>query len=118
MVVEDSESLASSLALAIETIPDVKALVAHHPEAALGLLTTYPDISALLTDLNLPAFDGFELIDRVRQLETYKDLPAIMITAEESIKLADNGERSRPNAILQKPFSPREVRRVLESLLA
>lgn len=117
VIVEDTESLASSLALAVEAIPGVTALVAHHPETALQLIASHSHIAAILTDLNLPSFDGFQLIERVRRLQACDDLPAIMITAEEDTKMPDNSLRSRPNVILRKPFSPREVRRVLESLL-
>jgi two-component system chemotaxis response regulator CheY len=117
VIVEDTESLASSLALAVETIPGVKALIAHHPETALQLVASHSGIVAILTDLNLPCFDGFQLIERVRRLQACKSLPVIMITAEEDAKMPDDGSQSRPNVILRKPFSPREVRRVLQSLL-
>ena len=118
VIVEDTESLASSLALAVETIPGVKALIAHHPETALRLIASHSQVAAILTDLNLPSFDGFQLIEKVRRLTACDNLPVIMITADENAKMPDNGLQARPNVILHKPCSPREVRRALESLLS
>jgi two-component system, chemotaxis family, chemotaxis protein CheY len=118
VIVEDSESVASSLAVAVEGIPDVKAIVANHPRAALRLFHT-PEIhvAAMVTDLNLPTLDGFELIREIRQLEAYRNLPAIMITAEEQITCANGDTVYSPNVIFRKPFSMREVCRVLEGML-
>src|SRR5690349_6879107 len=116
VIVEDTESLASSLALAFENIPDVAAVVTHDPKTALQLLRS-PDsnVAAIVTDFNLPHFDGHQLIREVRGLERYGNIPVIMITGEE------RGERVNssyaPNAIFRKPFSVREVCRVLDELL-
>ena len=118
VIVEDTETIASSLALAFENIPGVKAMVAHHSKAALRLFAN-PEIpiGALVTDLHLPYLDGFELIREVRKLAAYRDLPAILITADERADLGNGSAPHSPNAIFRKPFSLKEVCRVLEELL-
>ena len=118
VIVEDTDSIASSLALALESIPEVKVVVTNHPQAALRLFNS-PEVhvAAMVTDFNLPSINGFELIGRVRALAMYKDLPAIMITAEERVFSHSTPQDCRPNVILRKPFSLKEVRRVVESLL-
>src|SRR5690349_20860386 len=118
VIVEDSETIAASLALAFENIPDVRAIVAHHPKAALRLFRNADlQVAAIVTDLNLPSLDGFQLIREVRRLDAYRNLPAIMITAEEQIAPADGETVYSPYAIFRKPFSIREVCRVLEGML-
>ncbi|MBV9612544.1 MAG: response regulator [Acidobacteriaceae bacterium] len=118
VIVEDSESVASSLAIAIETIPGVRTVLTPDPRAALNLFTAAgSQISAIVTDLHLPFLDGFALIREIRSLNGYQNLPAIMITADEHATLADGSGLYRPNAIFRKPFSPKEVCRVLEHLL-
>ncbi len=118
VIVEDTESVASSLALAFENIPGVKAVITQHPRAALRLFRN-PDIpiAALITDLHLPYLDGFELIREIRKLAPYSNLPAIMITADQRADLMNGSTPYSPNAIFRKPFSLREVCRVLEELL-
>lgn len=118
VIVDDTDAVASSLALAFENIPDVKSVITHHPIAALRLFKA-PDsnIAAVVTDLNLPHLDGFELIREIRNLDNYHNLPAIMITADERAAHTARSKESAPNAIFRKPCSMREVCRVLEELL-
>lgn len=118
VIVDDTDSVASSLALAFEKIPDVKPVVTHNPMAALRLFSA-PDskIAAIVTDLNLPHLNGFELIHRIRSLEKYHNLPAIMITADERAARSVQSKEQTPNAIFRKPCSLKEVCRVLEELL-
>ena len=118
VIVEDAETLAHSLATVLETLPGVKTVVTRDPRTALALFGA-PDsaISALVTDLNLPYVDGFELIQQIRTMAAYTKLPVIMISADERAT-ALNGSAPHPaNALFRKPFSLKEVRRVLEELL-
>lgn len=118
IIVDDSESVALSLAIALETIPGVKTIVAQNPKVALRFFST-PNlrISAVVTDFNLPFLNGFELIREIRNLEEYSKLPVVMITADETAWTANSLDGSSPNAIFRKPFSIKEVCRVLEELL-
>lgn len=120
VIVDDNESLAVSLAIAFARIPDVETVIAHEPAAALRIFTDgrcQDKIAAIVTDFNLPHLNGFELIQQIRELEDYRTLPAIMITAAENAMAANRYTLNTPNAIFQKPFSMKEVCRVLEGLL-
>ncbi len=118
VIVEDTEAVADSLAIAIESIPGVVAMVAGDARAAMKLFQA-PDchIAAVVTDLNLPQVDGFELIKQIRCLDGYAKLPAIMITADERAKLAAVPSSYCPNALFKKPFSLRDVCRALQDML-
>jgi two-component system, chemotaxis family, chemotaxis protein CheY len=119
VIVDDSESVASSLALAFENIPGVQPVIAHSSAEALRLFgADDSNIAAIVTDFNLPVVDGFELIRRIRNLATYRNLPAIMITADEKAGKDGAAQSDGPNAIFPKPCSLKEVSRVLEELLA
>lgn len=117
VIVDDSDSVAASLAIALETSLDVRAIVTHHPRAALNLFAREPHISVVVTDLNLPFLNGFKLIGALRKLHSYERLPALMITAEEHPELLNTSADCQPNVIMRKPFSFKEVCRVVESLL-
>jgi DNA-binding response OmpR family regulator len=118
VIVDDTESVASSLAIALEKIPGVETMVAQDPRTALRLFAS-PElrISAVVTDFNLPFLNGFELIRAIRNLDGYGKLPAVMITADEGAANAKTSEFSNPNAMFRKPFSMKEVCRVVEELL-
>jgi DNA-binding response OmpR family regulator len=118
VIVEDTETVADSLALAIGSIPGIVPMVVADANAALKLFRA-PDhqIAAVVTDLNLPKVDGFELIKRIRGLDGYATLPAIMITADERAGLAAVPSIYSPNALFRKPFSMRDVCRALQDML-
>jgi hypothetical protein len=63
MVVEDIDFCATTLEIALETIPRVHIRVVQTAQQALEILSA-PDaeVSALVTDLHLATMDGFELI--------------------------------------------------------
>lgn len=120
LIVDDNEAVALSLAIAIERLPNVETVVRFDPAAALELFRKqdgHGDFAALVTDYNLPRLNGLELIGKVRSMERYRALPAIMITAGEDAMDLNGKFLSSPNAVFQKPFSMREVCRVLEQLL-
>jgi two-component system, chemotaxis family, chemotaxis protein CheY len=117
VIVEDSDSVADALAVALEANLGVRVIVAHHPQRALSLFDSESEISAIVTDLNLPVLDGFELIGALRKLRSYGSLPAVMITGEDDPELFNVSPECQPNVILREPFSPREVCCVVASLL-
>jgi len=89
-------------------------LTAEDGEEALELcLADPPDM--LITDYQMPYMTGVELCKALRQSESTKDIPAMMLTARgfdiEPVEMIESGIA----AVLAKPFSPREVlSRVIE----
>jgi len=63
----------------------------------------------VVLDVMLPYIDGFELLRKIRQHETWNNVPVIMLTAkgqEQSVVRAlDDGA----NDYVVKPFRPREL---------
>lgn len=118
VIAEDTPALAASLALAFEHIGDVEAVVFGNAREAMSFVKQQQHaLSALVTDLNLPDTNGFALIRSVRSMERNRHVPAILITAQENPPVANGDILGRPNVVIQKPFSMKEVRRVLETLL-
>jgi two-component system alkaline phosphatase synthesis response regulator PhoP len=82
----------------------------QHIEAQL------PDL--LVTDLQMPEMNGYELIQRVRANPATMHLPIILLTAK-ALEIAE-GEAVRFGLakILTKPFSPKALLQVIETTLA
>lgn len=77
-------------------------------EAWEAILEELPDV--LVTDLQMPRVDGFELIRRVRANSTTKDLPVLMLTAKGfELNREEIMREYGVFAVLSKPFSPREL---------
>jgi DNA-binding response OmpR family regulator len=119
LIVDDNETVALSLASAIEAIPDVHAIVVGHAQAALRVIRDSTiKVQALITDFDLPQVDGFSLIREVRNVAPYHTVPVLMITGDANGAFQKSDRVEGPNIILTKPFSCREVRRVVEQMLA
>jgi CheY-like chemotaxis protein len=75
-----------------------------------------PDL--LVTDLQMPEMNGYELIQRVRANPATAQLPIILLTAK-ALEIAE-GEAVRFSLarILTKPFSPKALLQLIEATLA
>ena len=81
------------------------------------ILQNQPDV--LVTDVQMPRMDGFELSRRIRGNETTKDLPILMLTAKGfELEQQELMEKWGIVDILAKPFSPRELVRLIDQIVA
>ncbi len=74
-------------------------------------------VRAIVTDLQLPTMDGYELIEWVRGRSSHGALPIVVTSGDSD---PGNSERLRllgADAYFVKPYSPAAVRRTLEKLL-
>ncbi|HVP47926.1 MAG TPA: response regulator [Bryobacteraceae bacterium] len=117
LIVEDAESCATTLEIALLAIPHMKVRVAPTARQALDLLTADGGFCAVVTDLNLPAMDGFELIQRVRSDSRTARLPIVVISGDSDPRTPERIYRLGADAYFGKPYSPAQVRRKLEQLL-
>jgi CheY-like chemotaxis protein len=117
LIVEDSETTAA-LEIVLGKLAGMKLVVMKNGRDACRFLQTEEDeLAAIITDLNLPYVDGFELIELVRSHSRYFDLPIVVLSGNSS---PDTPERVRllgANAFFAKPYSPVKVLETLEALL-
>lgn len=116
LIVEDTDVCRDALELSLTRIPGLSVRIVGTAEEALRQLGK-EDICALVTDLHLPAMDGFELIEAVRAQPGRAAFPIVVISGDSDphtpARLAGLGA----NAYFTKPYSPSEVRSKLERLL-
>ena len=118
LVVEDSENSAAMLEIALSGIPAVTVLLAPSALEAWRILNRGGlSIHAIVTDLNMPRMDGFELIRRVRADGRLAGTPIVVVSADTDPATPRRIAQLGVNAFFAKPFSPAEVRRKLEQIL-
>jgi len=116
LLVDDAEDCLAMLDVALQTLPGVVVRCARSAEDALKVLAL-GRISALVTDIQLPAMNGLELISRVRQEPGLDALPIVVVSAVADPAAPRAALASGANAFFPKPFSPSAVRRKLEELM-
>jgi len=118
LIVEDSENSAATLEIAVMGIPDLSVLLASSGVEALRILgRTEPAVDAVITDLNMPRMDGFEMIQHIREDRRLAATPIIVISADTDPSTPDRIARLGVDAFFPKPYSPAQVRRKLEQVL-
>jgi CheY-like chemotaxis protein len=119
LIVEDAESCATTLEIALLAIPRTSVRVTPTARQALEVLASPSGggISAVVTDLHLPLMDGFELIERVRSDSRTARLPIVVISGDSDPHTPERLHRLGANAYFGKPYSPAEVRQKVEQLL-
>jgi CheY-like chemotaxis protein len=118
LIVEDSENSAATMELALFGIPGLQVLRAPSGLEALRILNQSGSaVQAIITDLNMPRMDGFELIRHVREDGRTSRLPIIVVSADTDPQTPERIAQMHVDAFFPKPFSPAQVRRKLEQLL-
>ena len=117
LIVEDSENSAAMLEIALQGIPGTSVLTTNCAIEALRILDGGNPVRVLVTDLNMPRMDGFELIRQVRSNQNLSGMPIIVVSADTDPATPDRIAALGVQAFFPKPFSPALVRRKLEQLL-
>ena len=100
-------------------------LESDHPDHALQVLCSEPDIGMLTTSVALPSTDGFDFISRLRHQDVQEQLtrvgnhkmPVIMITSNDTDADRLRGFRVGAADFIQKPWKQGQLLRHVESVL-
>jgi DNA-binding response OmpR family regulator len=118
LIVEDAETCATMLEMAFARIPDVNVLLASSGIDALHLISEERNaVRAVVTDLNMPRMDGFELIRRIRANARHALTPIIVISGDTDPRTPERALNAGADAYFAKPYSPAQVTQRLEQLL-
>jgi two-component system, response regulator RpfG len=87
------------------------------PEAALAWCRSH-DVDVVITDYQMPALSGTELIAALRAEPHLADVPIMMITASDDRAIRVAALTAGANDVLSKPIEPAEVRARTTNMLA
>ena len=118
LIVDDSENATAALEVALLAIPELTVITASSGAEALRILEdAAAGVAAVITDLNMPRMDGYELIRRLRCDRRLSATPVVVISADTDPSTPGRVAQLGVSAYFAKPFSPAEVRRKLEQIL-
>ena len=113
LVVDDEQYICDELADIIAA-PGRQIIFAKDGDEALEKLEA-ESVDLVLTDLNMPGMDGFELIKKALQL--WPGLPLVTITAHGSTEMAVKALRAGAYDFITKPFTIDEICNIVDHTL-
>lgn len=76
------------------------------------------NVDIIITDLNMPNMNGFELIRKLRSQEKYKYTPILILTTEGDPEKRKEGKEAGATGWIVKPFDPSKLISVVNKVCA
>jgi two-component system chemotaxis response regulator CheY len=71
----------------------------------------------VITDINMPIMDGLKLVRKIRENDSYKEVPIVVVTTEGLQEDRDRALALGANAYITKPIQAPEVIDTVKKLL-
>ena len=116
LIVDDSETLRDQLREVIEKAGH-NVVEGHHGKHGLEVAESEQDIALIISDYNMPEFDGITMIQKIKAIDRYKETPTFMLTTESTKELMHQGKEAGVMAWIVKPFDDEEIVEVIDCVL-
>ncbi len=115
LVVDDNRWIREALSDRLqEQLCDIAVAAAGNGREALDIMTTDP-VDMLITEVDLPGMNGYELIDQVRQ---QRPVMPIMVTTDDcSLKVVELLTSLGVNRWIEKPFDGKTIAKAVRTEL-
>ncbi len=111
LVVDDSTSMRQMVEFTLKTgNHDIKCV--ENGKEALSLANE-ESFDLVITDVNMPEMNGYELTENLRRHDKYLSTPIIMLTTESDTKAKQTGRAAGATGWLMKPFNPDQLLKVV-----
>jgi two-component system chemotaxis response regulator CheY len=111
LAVDDSASI-RQLLQAVLLHHGFEVVEADNGQKALEQLQSYP-VDLIITDINMPVMNGFELAEAVRAKPCLAHVPIIALTTENDQAKRQLGRKTGMTGWMVKPFQPETILRVI-----
>jgi len=115
LVADDEEDIRALVAFRLKRAGYEVITAADGEEALLLATTRLPDLAVL--DMMMPKATGLEVTRSMREQETTKDIPVILLTARAQEADVSRGFEAGADDYVKKPFSPQDLQTRVQALL-
>ena len=115
LIVDDSESMRFTIHATLTS-------AGYHVEAANNgvealELAKKGRYDLVLTDINMPKMNGYQLIENLRKLNAFKFIPILTLTTQSDALSKQKAKRIGATGWIVKPFSPTHLIEILGKLI-
>ncbi len=114
LAVDDSKTMREMVSFTLKSA-GYEVVEAEDGQAALTALNG-GKVDAVITDLNMPNMNGFELIRALRANPAYKFTPILMLTTEGDDSKKQEGKTAGATGWIVKPFNPEKLVEVVKKV--
>jgi len=108
LVVDDVSSNIQALAAVLKD--DYQLKIATSGARALEIVANEPNLDLILLDVEMPEMDGYEVMQRLKLDDIYKDIPVIFVTGNDSVVDEEKGLGAGAVDYIAKPIRPAIVK--------
>ncbi|GLR71917.1 hypothetical protein GCM10007852_28250 [Agaribacter marinus] len=108
LVVDDMESMIGLVTSCLRSIGAEKINTAYNGASAWSALNK-KSYDLIICDWDMPKMTGFGLLKLVRESETHKHIPFLLLTAAREKNLVVDALEAGVSDYLAKPFQPKEL---------
>ncbi|MEH1929472.1 hybrid sensor histidine kinase/response regulator [Nostoc sp.] len=116
LVVDDAISLRQTLSLTLQKF-GYQVIQAQNGIEALEKLQLYPEIQVVVSDLEMPRMNGFELLSNFRQYPNLAKIPVVILTSRSAEKHRQLAQELGAKAYLTKPYLEHEFLSTIKGLM-
>ncbi len=118
LIVDDSSSIRRLLKKVIE-LSGLEVDRIHEASNGLEALKVLERewVDFIMCDIHMPQMDGIEFLKRLREDEVLGRIPVIMISTEGREEIIQEARKLGVKAYVKKPFTPEEIRDVIEKFV-
>lgn len=106
LLVDDEKDIVEFLQYNLEQA-GFNVITAHDGKEALEKMSQKPEL--LILDVMMPRMNGYEVCEKLRATDEYRNLPIVFLTAKSSEIDEVHGLNLGANDFIQKPISPKKL---------
>lgn len=115
-MVEDDHDSCNAICTMLESLGYAHIHFNRGKDALAGIKGKHIDLALL--DIMMPEMNGYELLQELRKLPEYKELPVIMVTAKDQDSEILEGYQFGADYYIPKPFTTKQLEYGIKIFLA
>jgi two-component system chemotaxis response regulator CheY len=115
LIVDDSRTIRQQVSFTL-TKGGYSVVEAEDGKDGLTKLDANPDVSMIISDVNMPNMNGIEMVEAIKTEGKHLSVPIVMLTTEGSNDLIQRAKNAGAKGWLVKPFKPDQLIAAVEKL--
>lgn len=115
LVAEDERDIRELINFTLMFAGHTVTLAANGAEAVEKVNEAKPEL--IMMDVRMPRMTGYEACKAIKEIDEYKNVPVVFLTAKGQDEEIQNGIEVGATAYIIKPFSPDELTRKIGDIL-